>query len=224
MRSVSRLRRSLSWPRRPGHRHRGGAALAAGLAATALVAASVLGLAGPASAHNYLVSSTPSAGEALTVLPEKFVITTNEGLLDLSGHGAGFAFQLRDSAGKYYDDGCVTVTGSSMSITPALGAPGKYTVIWQIVSADGHPVSNEFDFSWAPAQATTPAVGTDTPANCDGQSGGGAPGAAPSDASGGTTAPANAVLGDVLWIGGGILAVGIAVTITLLLVGRRKKA
>ena len=113
----------------------------------ALVAASVLGLAGPASAHNFLVSSTPSAGKTLTALPDAFTITTNEGLLDLSGHGAGFAFDIEDSHGQFYGDGCVTVTGSSMSIDPTIGAAGKYRVLWQIVSADGHVVSNSYSFT-----------------------------------------------------------------------------
>jgi methionine-rich copper-binding protein CopC len=186
-----------------------------------LVAGSVLGLSTPAFAHNYLVSSNPSSGETLTKLPGKFIITTNEGLLDLSGHGAGFAFRVRDSKGLYYGDGCVNVTGPSMSIAPAIGAPGKYTVIWQIVSADGHIVSNEYDFTWAPASKTAEAVGAKAPANCGGKSGG----AAPADPHLGvdTTKPANANLGLVLGIGGGILGLGVALTIVLLVVSRKKK-
>jgi methionine-rich copper-binding protein CopC len=186
-----------------------------------LVAGSVFGLAAPASAHNYLVSSTPSSGQTLTRLPSKFIITTNEGLLDLSGHAAGFAFQIRDSHGLYYGNGCVKVTGPSMSIAPAIGAPGKYSVIWQIVSADGHIVSNEYDFTWAPATKTTPATGTKAPQNCDGKSGG----TAPKDPNLGTdTTRPNANLGVVLGIGGGIVGLGIVLTIILLVVGRKKKA
>src|SRR5476651_2631157 len=103
-----------------------------------VVLASVLGIASPAFAHNFLVSSTPAAGQTLTTLPSRFIITTNEGLLDLSGHGAGFAFDVEDAHHRFYGDGCVTVTGPSMSIAPAIGAAGKYRVVWQIVSADGH--------------------------------------------------------------------------------------
>src|ERR1700712_918766 len=76
-----------------------------------LVGASVLGLAAPAFAHNFLVSSDPAAGQTLTTLPAKFTITTNEGLLDLSGHGSGFAFDIEDASHRFYGDGCVTVTG-----------------------------------------------------------------------------------------------------------------
>ena len=58
----------------------------------------------------------------------RFIITTNEGLLDLSGHGAGFAFDIEDSHHRFYGDGCVTVTGPSMTIKPVIGPAGKYTV------------------------------------------------------------------------------------------------
>jgi methionine-rich copper-binding protein CopC len=191
------------------------------LFAVALVAGSVLGLAGPASAHNFLVSSTPSAGQTLTKLPARFTITTNEGLLDLSGHGAGFAFDVEDASGTFYGDGCVTVTGSSMSISPTIGAAGSYRVLWQIVSADGHIVSNTYNFTWKPSAAFTPAVGASHPQDCSGRSGG----TAPPDPNVGqdTYSTPSANLGLVLGIGGGILALGIALAVVLLVTGRRKK-
>jgi methionine-rich copper-binding protein CopC len=187
-----------------------------------LVAASVLGLAAPAFAHNFLVTSTPPAGKTLTALPSAFTITTNEGLLDLSGHGAGFAFDIEDAHGRFYGDGCVTVTGPSMSIDPVIGAAGKYRVLWQIVSADGHVVSNSYSFTWKPPASFTPARGASHPQDCGGKSGG----TAPPDPHLGQDAFAkpSANLGLVLGIGGGILALGIALTIVLLVVGRRKPA
>ena len=194
------------------------AAIAAAVGTVALVAASVLGLAAPALAHNYLVSSTPKSGETLTKLPERFTITTNEGLLDLSGHGAGFALQIKDASGRYYGDGCVTVDGPSMSVPAAIGAAGKYTAIWQIVSADGHVVSDQFPFTWAPSGSFTPSKSFTTAQNCGGKSGG----TAASPTTGTTAAPQNASLGLVLGIGGGILGLGIILTVVLLLVGRKR--
>jgi len=186
-----------------------------------VVAASVLGLAAPAFAHNFLVSSDPSAGEMLKTLPSKFIITTNEGLLDLSGHGQGFAFDVEDSHHRFYGDGCVTVTGPSMSIKPVIGAAGKYTVIWQIVSADGHIVSNQYTFTWKPSGAFTPAVGASHPQDCGGKSGG----VAPPDPHLGTDAYAkpSANLGLVLGIGGGVVGLGVILTLVLLLTGRKRK-
>ncbi|HEY5229471.1 MAG TPA: copper resistance CopC family protein [Galbitalea sp.] len=186
-----------------------------------VVAASVLGIASPAFAHNFLVSSTPAAGQTLTKLPSRFIITTNEGLLDLSGHGAGFAFDVEDARHQFYGDGCVTVTGPSMSIAAVLGAPGKYTVVWQIVSADGHIVSNHFTFTWAPSGSFTPAAGASHPQDCGGKSGG----TAPPDPNLGVdpSKQPTANVGLVLGIGGGVLGLGIILTLVLLLAGRKRK-
>jgi hypothetical protein len=186
-----------------------------------VVGASVFGLASPAFAHNFLVSSTPAAGQTLTALPSKFVITTNEGLLDLSGHGAGFAFDIEDAHKQFYGDGCVSVDGPSMSIAPAIGAAGTYRVIWQIVSADGHIVSNAYDFTWKPSASFTPAKGYSHPQDCDGKSGGTAP-PDPNLGQDATKQP-TANLGLVLGIGGGVVGLGVILTLVLLLTGRRKK-
>lgn len=192
-----------------------------GIAVGVLVAAAVLGMAGSASAHNYLVSSTPKAGATLTTLPAEFVITTNEPVLDLSGHGAGFALQVKDAAGKFYGDGCLTVSGPGMTEAGALGAAGKYTVIWQIVSADGHVVSDTYDFTWAPPASFTPSAGSTSAPNCDGKTGGSA--AAPTTATPPAAQP-RANVGLVFGIGGGVVGLGIILTVVLLVVGRTKRA
>jgi methionine-rich copper-binding protein CopC len=186
-----------------------------------LVSASVLGIAAPAFAHNFLVSSTPAAGQTLTTLPAKFTITTNEGLLDLSGHGAGFAFDIEDARHQFYGNGCVTVDGPSMSIAPAIGAAGTYRVVWQIVSADGHIVSNSYSFTWKPSGSFTPSVGSSHPQDCDGKSGGTAP-PDPNLGSDAATQP-TANLGLVLGIGGGVVGLGVILTVVILVAGRRKK-
>lgn len=184
-----------------------------------LVVASVLGLAAPAQAHNYVVSSTPTADATLTALPENFEITTNDTLLDLGGGGAGFAIQVKDAGGLFYGDGCVTISGPSITTPAALGAAGEYEVLWQVVSADGHTISDEFSFTWAPPADFVPSEGSATAPNCGGT-------AAPEAGSGEETpapAPQNAPLGDVLWIGGAILVVVLAVGVTILLTGRKQK-
>jgi methionine-rich copper-binding protein CopC len=185
------------------------------------VAVSVIGLAAPAYAHNYLVSSTPASGATLERLPSKFSITTNEALLDLSGHGAGFAFDIEDSAGRFYGDGCVTVDGPTMSTPASLGSAGKYKVYWQIVSADGHVVSNDYSFTWKPSAAFTPATGASHPQDCGGRSGGTAP---PDPTLGQDYTKPSANLGLVLGIGGGVLALGVVLAIVLVVVTRRRPA
>lgn len=137
------------------------------LAITALVGAAVLVAATPAWAHSEIVDSTPEAGETLTALPDAFSVTASETLLDLGGQGV-FELQIRDAAGDYYGDGCVDVVDATMSADPALGASGEYTMIWQVVSADGHPVSGEIDFTWEAPADFEPAVGVGVAPRCGG--------------------------------------------------------
>ncbi|CAN5306024.1 hypothetical protein BH11ACT4_BH11ACT4_10970 [soil metagenome] len=184
-----------------------------------VVAAPVLGNPSPAQAHNYLVDSTPASGETLTTLPDVFEIRTNGPLLVLGGSTGGFALEVRDAAGAYYSDGCVTVEGPSMTEKAALGDAGQYTVLWQVVSTDGHTVSGQYDFTWAPAPGQVVSEGASTPPDCNGTAGRDAP--APT----GTAEPprADADLGDVLWISGAIGAVLVAALVTFLVLGRRRK-
>ena len=65
----------------------------ASIAALAL-GVGVLAIAAPAQAHNYLVSSNPTADTTVTQLPESFSITTNEALLNLAGDLLGTGPEL----------------------------------------------------------------------------------------------------------------------------------
>lgn len=197
-------------------------ALALGaILATAIALGGVLALAGPASAHNQIVSSTPSPNQTLTALPSRFEIDTNNALLDIGGTGRGFAFEIQDAAGKYYETGCVSIVDDSMLTDARLGAPGAYTIIYQLVSADGHTVSGRIPFTWAPSGTATVTKGLDAPPGCDG-----AKGPAKPDASGGGsegTRASTVPLADLLWIGGIIVAVALAAIVTLVLATRRRR-
>lgn len=194
--------------------------IVAGSAATLAVAGgAVLGLAGPASAHNYMIASTPKVDGTLTSLPKAFEITTNDRLLDIDDTNSGFAYRIVGPDGRYYEDGCLDVDGPSMTTKAALGDSGEYTVEWQIISADGHTVSDEYRFAWDAPAGFTPAAGSAKPPVC---------------ATAGSTAPASAdtttgtasgsgdsSTTDALFIGaGGVVLVG-AVVAVLLLVRRR---
>lgn len=187
----------------------------------------------PAQAHNYLMESTPTEGEELTVLPDEFVITTNDALLKMEGNNASFGLQVIDTDGLYYGDGCVDLEGPSMSTAAALGEPGDYMVRWQIVSIDGHTVSEEYAFTWQPdgefevsAGATSaPVCGeagetdTDTPRESDDTV---APAPAPEVTTQADEADSSGS-SDLLWIGGAIVAVVIAGGATMLALSRKKK-
>jgi methionine-rich copper-binding protein CopC len=179
--------------------------ISSALLVTGLVAASLL-VAAPAFAHDELIDSTPAAGETLTALPDAFSITMNEDLLDLDNEGSGFGLLVQDSGGLYYGDGCVTVAGPTMSADAVLGEAGEYTLIWQVVSSDGHPTSDEFTFEWAPEGDFAAATGSATAGDCNGQYA--------------RDAPADEV-NPLPWVIGGVVVV-VAAVVAFALIRRRK--
>ncbi|MEO7146366.1 MAG: copper resistance protein CopC [Terrimesophilobacter sp.] len=180
-----------------------------------VAAVAVLGLATPAHAHNYYVDSTPSENDVLTNLPDEFVVTTNDNLLDLGAGNGGFLLETVGPDGLYYGDGCVTVSGPSVTTTAAVGPPGAYTLNWQVVSTDGHTESGVVPFTWQPpADYVATSTGSTSPPNCGGTAVAQAATPAPDASSESNT--------DILWIGGAILAVAVAGIATFLLLGRKK--
>ncbi len=212
-----------SKPRAPGaprrRRRVGGLALLVA-ASAALVAVPAM----PASAHNYLVSSSPAAGEVVTDQPGTVSLQTNDELLDVED---GAVIQVQGPDGRFYGDGCTAVVGASAETQVVLGAPGEYTVAWRVVSTDGHPISGTWAFTWQPAEGVELGDGSEEPPACGGgdavvstpgESTGNATGNAteePTDAAG-TSAPL-----DALWIGGGVLLAAVAAIGTWLVVRRR---
>lgn len=186
---------------------------AAGLA-LALVAAPA------AEAHSVLVSSTPASGETLDTLPEALSVSFNETLLAGAGDAA-FALRLVGPDGLYYGDGCLSIIDNTMSTVAAIGPAGDYTVEWQVVSADGHPVAGEIPFSWT---GTATAEGTAGPPACGATATLDA--TQPPDASNsgrpGDTA-SEVTLGDVLWVLGAVLVVALAITVALVATRRRPR-
>ena len=181
-----------------------------------------------ASAHDYAVRSTPADGATITELPPQFDLTMSEDMLDLGGAGNGFALQIIGPDGLYYGDGCLTMAGPTLSTPAALGAAGEYLMRWQVVAADGHPVSDEYGFTWAPASATTPSVGSATPGVC------GIAAETPAVPGPSTTGPADAPPGaapgnresldsgtPALWIGVGAIAVAAAAAATWMALRRQ---
>ncbi|QIS39671.1 copper resistance CopC family protein [Clavibacter capsici] len=144
-------------PRTPSALRR--AALAAG--AAALVVGGALIPAGPASAHDRLVGSTPAADATVTAEPGTVALDFSEDLLALDDQASGFAIQVVNSTdGSFHQDGCVTVDGSTATSRVALGTAGTYQVTWRAVSSDSHPIDGTYSFTYAPAGDTvgTPAI------------------------------------------------------------------
>lgn len=139
------------------------------LAAAALLAVFVgtvfgllLGGAGPASAHAALTGSDPQDGAVVATAPKEVTLTFSEQVA--MGDGS---VRVLDPSGKRADTGAEPRdlhTGSTVKYGVPLhaGLPdGTYTVAWQAVSADSHPVSGAFTFSIGAPSKTTVAVPTD---------------------------------------------------------------
>lgn len=134
---------------------------------TGLLAVAAIGLtAAPAQAHNTLVSSTPAAGSVVTEQPGVFAVTTNDAILEAGGTSNAIQVRGPGAEALYYGDGCMTASGSTLTTGVQLGQPGEYTVVWQVVSADGHPISGEYTFTWQPAAEQELAAGLATAPVC----------------------------------------------------------
>lgn len=202
---------------------RGIARLARAGAATAAVAAAlVLGFASPAAAHDYVVDSTPSDGATITALPDAWTVTANNPLLTLEGNDGAFAIVVTDADGLYYGDGCVEVSGATMTAPAVLGEAGAYEMTFQYVSSDGHTLSETVAFTYAPETDEPVTQGSTAAPECGGEPATGADGAAaPGDSA--AADETGAVLAGVAWIGGGLLAAAAVATI-IVLTNRRRPA
>ncbi|KNY07466.1 copper resistance CopC family protein [Microbacterium sp. GCS4] len=145
-----------------------------GAAGVIVAAIAVFAIAAPASAHDQLVSSTPSDGEQLAAAPTSVTMTFSGELLVLDDSAAGAVVLVVDESGADWSAGSVTVSGSTVTaeLRPDMPVAG-YQVRWQVVSEDGHPISGVIPFTIGDATpftiAGTPSSAGETPdaANSD---------------------------------------------------------
>lgn len=107
--------------------------------------AAVLALAGalPASAHAALVRSSPTSGSTLTAVPPEVALTFNEAI------DPQFTSVTVKSGSTTASTGKPTVEGPTVyqSLDPRMDE-GTYTVSYRVTSADGHPVSGSYTFTY----------------------------------------------------------------------------
>ncbi|MFF6775736.1 copper resistance CopC/CopD family protein [Streptomyces sp. NPDC012637] len=127
-----------------------------------LVAAALLGAllatAGPASAHAALTGSDPQDGAVVATAPKEVNLTFSEQVAMSDD-----SIRVLDPSGKRVDTGEIRdlCSGSVVRYGVALlpGLPdGTYTVAWQTVSADSHPVAGAFTFSIGAPSTTSVAL------------------------------------------------------------------
>jgi len=111
---------------------------------TLLFVVSLLLIPDPASAHTLLVDSNPEAGVTLEVSPTEVRLEFNEDLLLVGDENPNQVEVLDQSnallSGKTLVDGPVAI----VDLAPATGI---LTVRYRVVSADGHPVVGEYQFT-----------------------------------------------------------------------------
>ncbi|WP_405907735.1 MULTISPECIES: copper resistance CopC/CopD family protein [unclassified Streptomyces] len=111
--------------------------------------------AAPASAHAALTGSDPMQGTVVDKAPTQVSLTFSEQVA-LSDN----ALQVLDPKGERVDTGKATNTsGTTYAVQLHSGLPdGTFTVTYQVVSADSHPVSGAFTFSIGAPSQTSVAV------------------------------------------------------------------
>ncbi|SED09369.1 copper transport protein [Streptomyces sp. 2131.1] len=119
----------------------------------------LLAVAAPASAHAALTGSDPQDGAVVATAPQQVTLTFSEQVALGSD-----SIRVLDPSGKRADTDAAPRdlhSGSTVKYGVALrgGLPdGTYTVAWQAVSADSHPVSGAFTFSIGAPSETSVAL------------------------------------------------------------------
>ncbi|MGW7238753.1 copper resistance CopC/CopD family protein [Streptomyces sp. NPDC054804] len=120
------------------------------------VTGALLAGAGPASAHAALTGSDPAQGVVVPKAPDQVSLTFSENV-SLNSN----SIRVLDPAGKRVDvakPNNLTGTTYGVQLKSGLGK-GTYTVAWQVVSADSHPVAGAYTFSVGAPSKTVASVG-----------------------------------------------------------------
>jgi methionine-rich copper-binding protein CopC len=124
--------------RRPGTEP---APRAAGVASALAVGALFVVLSAvPASAHASLVRASPADRSSAATAPTTVSLTFDENIRVPS------VILVTDADGASVVQGKTSVVDNIVSTRVSLGTSGDYTVVYRVVSADGHPVSGRLSF------------------------------------------------------------------------------
>ena len=155
-----------------------------------LAIAAAVGLAGPAAAHNVLISSDPTDGSTLSAAPTTVTLTFDQPVQDFEP-----IVTVTGPDGQPHASGAPTIDSNVVTndVGP-LTQSGPYLIAYRVVSADGHPVQGEIHFELAGAAVTIPGGGATVPVTAPSGSAGAtaSPAGAPSSAASSSAAPSAA--------------------------------
>ncbi|CAM5526484.1 copper resistance CopC/CopD family protein [Streptomyces canus] len=119
----------------------------------------LLTTAGPASAHAALTGSDPQQGVVVDKAPDQVSLTFSEKVALSNG-----SLRVLDPKGKAVQQGKpFEVGGTTYGVKLHSGLPdGTYTVTYQVVSADSHPVAGAYTFSVGAPSTTSVSVSGET--------------------------------------------------------------
>jgi methionine-rich copper-binding protein CopC len=112
----------------------------------------------PALAHAALGVAEPAIGSTVQTEPTNVRLTFDDGLQGITGQTVNL-IEVRDAAGVQVDRGETVLTGATITVQLANGlTAGNYKVIYRVLSADGHPVSGQYQFAFRPKVTTQPSA------------------------------------------------------------------
>lgn len=115
--------------------------------------AALLVTAAPASAHAHLVKINPANKAAIEAPPTWVTLTFDENMREPA------AIVVTDPTGARVDNGAAAqVVDKTARARLRVVDPGRYTVAYRVVSADGHPVTGQSTFTYRPAGSATPSA------------------------------------------------------------------
>jgi methionine-rich copper-binding protein CopC len=113
-----------------------------------------------AQAHDVLEATDPANGSSVRTVPAHIGLTFNHTPIAI-----GPVVRVEDSTGTDQADGPVVIVDNHVTQAVKTDAPnGKYTVIWRVVSSDGHPIEGTFTFTAGAANPTAAAAPSTSPA------------------------------------------------------------
>jgi methionine-rich copper-binding protein CopC len=109
----------------------------------------------PASAHAALSWSSPEVSSSVSEAPTQVTLVFDDEIQVIEGTDSNI-ITVTDENDRHFETGDVNVNGAKVSVELSPLNEGTYTVAYRVVSADGHPVSSEYQFE----VSTTPEIQT----------------------------------------------------------------
>jgi methionine-rich copper-binding protein CopC len=123
--------------------------------AALLALAASLFVTAPASAHAALSWSSPEVSSSVSEAPTQVTLVFDDEIQVIEGTESNI-ITVTDENDRHFETGDVTVNGGKVGVELSPLNEGTYTVAYRVVSADGHPVSSEYQFDFT----TTPEIQT----------------------------------------------------------------